>query len=134
MNVEVPGQDERRTARNARAAIKGRRATARSRALRIPLDAEPRSVYRRRQGWIVVVVEAKFYIAGMIAPCGGVAEQLGRLDPLVKALFGEAGERAPGDCGVRPQPQRDRREQQIAYLRAKRAHAYVQSSTVEPVW
>ena len=134
MNVEVPGQDERRTARNARAAIKGRRATARSRALRIPPDAEPRSVYQRRQRWIVAVVEAEFYIAGMIAPCGGDAEKPGRLDPLVSALRGEVGERAPGGCGVRTQPQRDRREQQIAHLPAKRAHAYVQSSTAEPVW
>jgi hypothetical protein len=102
--------------------------------LRIPPDAEVGRVYRRRQGWIVVVVEAKFYIAGMIAPCGGDAEKPGRLDPLMNALLVEVGERGPGGCGARPQPQRDRREQQIAHLPAKRAHRYVQSSTAELVW
>ena len=101
--------------------------------MRIPPCAESRSVYRRRQGWIVVVVEAKFYIAATTTPYGGGAGKLRRLDPLMRALCGELGERTANGGGVRTEQQRDGREQS-AHVPATRAHGHVQSSTAEPVW
>jgi hypothetical protein len=56
----------------------------------------------RREHRIVVVVEAKFYRVGMIAPRGGRAEEVGNLDPPVEALFMEIVERARARLGIRP--------------------------------
>jgi hypothetical protein len=77
---------------------------------------------RRQQGRIVVVVEAKFHTAGMIATRRGAAGKLRNLDPLVQAVFVQVGGRTRNCHRIRPQKQRDACEQEGADRPAEEAH------------